>query len=103
VALGVQKAIARFGSFDANIATLKECFITDRSQGQHFRRRGQGRHSPGVFAEGRPDVFRAAARRISATQHVVLNAYSEVFRTEYEQKPHLLRESTQALGSFFGL
>lgn len=105
VNFGLAKAIARFGSFDTNIATLKDRFITDTEAKANIFDAVVKGVIPQAFLPKvgqmyfEPPHVEFQPRNMWSLQ----NSYTEIFRTEYATKPHLLLESTQALGTFFGL
>jgi hypothetical protein len=105
VALGVQKAIARFGSFDANIAMLKERFITDtEAKANIFDAVVKGVIPQAFLPKVGQMYFEPPHAEFQPRNMWSLhNAYTEVFRTEYATKPHLALESAQNLGTMFNL
>lgn len=111
VPAGVDKAIARLANFEVQVARLKETLISDvQAKALMFDavvgvKNGTPSYLPQAFL---PKVSKAYFEPPHKefeprTQWSLQNAFTEVYRTEYAAKPHLLLESTQALGLHFGL
>jgi hypothetical protein len=102
---GVSKAIARFGSFESNIIDMKQRVISDTDAKANIYDAVVKGVIPQAFL---PKVGQAYFEPPHAefeprTMWSLHNAYTEVFRSEYAAKPHLLLESSQQLGVMFGM
>ena len=102
---GLTKAITRFGSFGSNIALLKEQFITDTDAKANIYDAVVKGVIPQAFLPKVGQMYFEPPHKEfePRTMWSLHNSYTEVFRTEYAAKPHLLLESSQLLGTMFNL
>ena len=102
---GLTKAITRFGSFGSNIEVLKQRFISDtEAKANIYDAVVKGVIPQAFLPKVGAAYFEPPHKEFEPrTMWSLQNSYTEIFRTEYATKPHLLLESTQALGTFFGL
>ncbi len=102
---GLSKAIARFGSFGANIDLLKQQFISDTDAKANIYDAVVKGVIPQAFLPKVGQMYFEPPHAEFKPRNMwsLQNSYTEVFRTEYATKPHLLLESTQDLGKFFNM
>ena len=105
VGIGIEKAISRFGGFEQGIMRLKETPLTDvEAKAIIFDSVMKGVLPKTLLPAVGNAYFEPPHKEFEPrTMWSLQNSYTEIFRTEYATKPHLLLESTQALGEFFGM
>jgi hypothetical protein len=105
VSMGISKATSRFGGFEMGINRLKETPITDvQAKATIYDAVVKGVIAQNFLPKVGQAYFEPPHKEFEPrTMWSLHNSFTEVFRTEYATKPHLMLESSQALGAMFAL
>ena len=105
VGMGVQKAITRFGGFETGVNRLKETPISDtEAKANIYDAVVKGVIPQAFLPKVGQAYFEPPHQEFEPrTLWSLHNSYTEILRQEYADKPHLLLETSQALGILFGL